>query len=204
MKEETITIDADITREKALNREMNPREIVYGEATNTINPLTGRSYEDQFMIQAELERFMESYARVNSSCGKKIDKVYLDKRNYYEDLEEMLLPRNLSLIEGGRKFKSPSTIPTIELQKALGRMEVREGRITEREYMEFVEDVDVLSKKYSETPGLTLESITSVDGLNSALCVLNFNKKEVLEKMRFILITSRLFSTPLFLRLLKI
>src|SRR3990167_9158817 len=53
--EKPITIDADTARRMALNAERTPRETIYGEATQTLNPITGRPYED------------DGHSRVN--CG---------------------------------------------------------------------------------------------------------------------------------------
>lgn len=53
MEKETtvkIEIDEETARKKALNEERNPRETTYGEATQRLNPLTNRPYEDQFCV----------------------------------------------------------------------------------------------------------------------------------------------------------
>lgn len=159
MKEEPIIIDAETARMIALNREMNPRETVYGEATNTINPITGRPYEDQYIVIGEFsEKLMSSFSYLNLKKDSGFKKI-----SYIGDF-----PKPTP--------KSPLRTKTIELQKALGRIDVREGKIDVRDYLIFSSGVEALSRQYRETPGFTLDSITTVQGLNSALRGITFSE----------------------------
>jgi|SRR3989344_8125457 len=164
--DKTITINADTVRMIALNREMNPRITVYGEATNTTNPVTGKAYEDHFVIKGEFDKLTDRPIYLENSG----EKLHFTKISYFGDLPKLA-------------SKSPSITQTIQLQKALGRMDVREGRVARKDYLDFVQEVEWLSSKYRETPDLTLDSITSVTGLEAAL----FARKSGRESINFIL-----------------
>ena len=140
-KDKPITIDADTARRLQLNAERTPRETVYVEATNTINPITGRRYEDQFFVPE-----LKSEPIYDFSNIRLFDKKYM-----------------LSILN------PPSITPFLQLQKALGMMGVRERDIPEFEYGMFLDDVKRLADVYAENPSLTLESITDGNGLNAAL-----------------------------------
>ncbi|MEK6897469.1 MAG: hypothetical protein AABW93_02985, partial [Nanoarchaeota archaeon] len=144
-----ITIDSDTARRMGLNAERNPRATYdplrptnSGEATQTLNPITGRAYEDVFMPECERNRIKN-----NPGLKEWNANLYVDKLLHFIS----------------------QTSPAIELQKALGRMEVREGNLPEFFYEEFLEDIDKLTEIYAQNPFLTLESITDVNGLNAAL-----------------------------------
>lgn len=141
-KEQPITIDAETVRRVALNAEMNPRQTIYGKATQTTNPITGRPYETDFIPQSELRRIKKDYSLKERNSNMYIKSLF------------SLLPK-------------PNQI--IELQKALGRMEVREGKLPELFYAQFLDDIYKLDNLYAQNPDLTLESITDVNGLNTAL-----------------------------------
>lgn len=49
----TQTIPDDGERRRVLNRERDPRKTVIGEATQTINPLTGRPYDDSGYLERQ-------------------------------------------------------------------------------------------------------------------------------------------------------
>ena len=91
---------------------------------------------------------------------------------FYYDKENFMVPLkfgNRKYIGRSKPKRARMTNDTIELQKALGRMAVREGDLPECQYMEFVQDVYRLAELYDQNPTLTLESITDVNGLNAAL-----------------------------------
>lgn len=152
MQDKPIIIDADTARKMRLNRERNrpkydpTKPINSGEATQEINPLTGRVYGDKFVVAEEIRGLYDKISSIEGLIKNKWD----------------------LLSKYGGHF-SPETNQTIELQKALGRMEVREGITSLQKYMAFVYSVRRLVKLYQRTCGLTLDSITDVNGLNSAL-----------------------------------
>jgi hypothetical protein len=148
--EKPITIDADAVRRMKMNAERNPRVTLMDmnmmfSVVNPINPVTGRPYEKGFMLESERRRIKKDYSLNELNSNKYIKSLF-------------------SLIS--------QTTQTIELQKALGRMEVREGKLPELFYEQFLDDIDKLADLYAQSPDLTLESITDVNGLNTALRVI--------------------------------
>ena len=92
--------------------------------------------------------------------------------------------------------QGPRTNQTIELQKALGSMEVREGKLPEFLYEQFLDNLDRLSEIYTENPNLTLDSITSLSGLNVALGIIERKGKP--EKYSYIRSSDKIIPTNLF------
>jgi len=152
-KDSPIAIGTDTVRRMRLNAERNSRKTVCGEATQTLNPLTGRPYE--FILECE------RYPIKNIPTMEDVIKDYYLK---FPSLSRPKLPRQ-------------TTNETTELQKALGRMEVRERKLSEFDYLAFVRDVRELAEAYAQNPALTLDSITDVNGLNTALWAIQRERK---------------------------
>src|SRR3989304_9307973 len=151
--ETPITINEDQVRRNALNSKSNPRQTIYGEATQTLNPLTGNPYADgMFMPESEIRDIERSLKTENP------DMFYLNKHTFFG-----VLPNKKYF------FVPQRTNEAIELQKALGRMEVREGVTHDYMFGMFLDEVEGLVDTYAKNPALTLDSITDVNGLNSAL-----------------------------------
>lgn len=172
--EKSITIDADAARRMSLNAERtHPRYDAVlptnsGEATQTLNPITGRPYAFYesgipFMSESEIVR-VESMLKKRYSSS---DIFTYEKRSF--------LIENPGFID--KFIGKPRTNDAIELQKALGRMEVREGNLHDYIYGQFLDEVERLADVYAENPALTLESITDVNGLNSALCSIEWQRR---------------------------
>ena len=157
-KEQPRTIDADTVRKMQLNAEINPRKTVYGEATQNINPLTGHRYEDHFIPMCALGRVKNI---ISSGLHEEESFLYEDRPPKYHYNKLSILPK-----------QGPRTNQTIELQKTLGSMEVREGKLPEFLYEQFLDNLDRLAEIYTENPNLTLDSITSLSGLNAALGII--------------------------------
>jgi len=154
INEQPIKIDADTARRVQLNAERNPRETIYGEATQTLNPITGRPYEDgTFAPACEIKRWM------NGEYGDFQRRLNLKNEN-----EEVSY-----FVPFDKPMFKQRTNPEIGLQKALGRMEVREGRLPEGGYEFFLQELDRLADVYAQNPNLTLDSITDANGLNAAI-----------------------------------
>ncbi len=146
-KEQPITIDAETVRRMQLNAGRSPRVALMDmnmmvSVVNPINPVTGRPYEKGFMLESERRRIKKDYGLKEWNSNM-----------YIKSLFSLLSQLN----------------QVIELQKALGRMEVREGKLPELFYEQFLDDIDKLADLYAQSPDLTLESITDVNGLNTAL-----------------------------------
>jgi hypothetical protein len=141
---------------------------VYGEAIQTLNPLTGKAYVGDFRtLPGEIEKdFLYAYDPDHK------------KRIYFTDTRKHILDRTPERVV-------PATNPEIELQKALGRMDVREGKLGglgEFAYLNFVNDVYVLARAYAQNPSLTLDSITDVNGLNIAIGAMQNERTRVNEE----------------------
>lgn len=158
MTDKPITIDADTARRMTLNAERNPRETNYGESdlgVFSIDPFTGRPYADgEFITESESKGF-ERLLRFEHEDRRNETYHYPGK---WHDVRDMETP----------KFHKPRTNQEIELQKALGRMEVREGKLHDFVFGEFLDDLERLADLYSQ-PSFTLESITDPNGLNAAI-----------------------------------
>lgn len=180
-EDKPITIDENTVRKMALNAETNPRKTIYGVATQTVNPLTGRPYEDggkskansgydgNFYPQSELKRLELTLA-----------KSHFDYPGY-SNLDDINKER---IFSGGSTKKEKSLKKReygnneIELQKALGRMEVlrpslsfleERNEVWDFAFGRYLHTVDQLVDLYNSQPNLVLASITSLQGLERAL-----------------------------------
>jgi hypothetical protein len=136
---------------------------IYGEATQHLNPITGKPYADgSFMPECEIRRIKNVFHE---------DSFYERKGKYFSNSN---LESNLE--KPTRRHQTPRTNETIELQKALGRMEAREAGY-DLFYELFLDEVDALADAYAKNPDLTLESITDVNGLNTAISVVERAKR---------------------------
>ena len=160
-----MVVDAETVRRNQLNAEMNPRETIYNEATQTLNPFTGRPYADgKFMPKRELDTLKNV---VYTSFPTKERTFHRGFSNIESNIE-----KDLNSISR----KSNSVNDEIELQKTLGRMGVREGVTSEIGFRHFLDDVEELTRTYAENPLLSLGSITDVNGLNAALGPIEFGE----------------------------
>ena len=116
-----------IARQKALNEEHNPRVTIMGEATQGINPITGKSYD--FIPEKYCYPIYHISFEKNKRCFPFI-KTIEEKFNLYPI-----------------RFEEES-LSVIERQKSLARMEVRDGKMDLLEYSDFLKNLDLLCGAY--------------------------------------------------------
>ena len=147
-----------ILRDRTSSRQSS--ETIYGEATNAINPTTGRDYsqEEQRVVLPGEFPFVISLEekKENESDYFSLNSIILDKDRYFS---KNIFPQVVS---------APTT-EIFELHRALGRMDVKDKKLDRFEYHDFTHQLLSLSEKYFKTPGLTLDSITTTEGMNVAL-----------------------------------
>jgi len=185
--EKPVTISAETVRRMALNAEANPRETVYGEATQTLNPLTGRAYADgRFMSEAEIVRI------------KNIPIYHPFKDENLSSIIYCSKDLNFPRFKKKPRISQSRTNEEIKLQRVLGRMEVREGKLPDFVFGEFLDDVEKLTDLYAQNPDLTLDSITDVTGLNAAIWAMQRERVRAEEEKDLkTLITNYNFDRPI-------
>lgn len=159
----------DTQNRKQILEQMNPRKTVMDEATQRINPITGKAYEDQFTIRAELMRDLFGIYDKDMLIGYKIR----PKKN---DIDYIINGTDVKPIERSSDL--------IDYQKALARMDVREGKdirgvkFTQQEYIKFLNDVEELIDTYNNSDNLTIRTINDAHGLDVALTQVENNRRQ--------------------------
>ena len=136
----TIPSTEDTQRRKQLNEQTNPRKTIYGEATQTLNPLTGKPY---------IENFVAGLDDADSDA------------DYVSNVLKEVFPN--------RPAPKRRTSDFIECQKTLARMDVRENKMPSQDYIQALLDLKVLAKEFAKSPMLTIDSIKDAAGLDQAL-----------------------------------
>jgi len=171
----TQSIPLDIERRKQLNAELNPRKEISNEAIQTINPITGRAYLDNDNLKYELEAS-------STSLNDKFPLINLiEERNNFKNPfnKERPKPTNNRFI--GYQFiltkdkflfskerSKPTSNEFIDYQFTLARMDLRDGKRHELDYISDRAKVRTLIDKMNEAD-IPLALISSPDGLDTAL-----------------------------------
>lgn len=140
------TIPDDVTRRRKLNSEMNAPEEYEIEATQKINPLTGRKYDSLQNLRISLEENYEI-----SLCD-----IFEKKRA----LEKIL--------SGNTKNYKPETNDFIEYQFALASMEVHDGKLSGFVYRQKREQINEMVKRMNDA-NVPISLISNVHSFNDAL-----------------------------------
>jgi len=176
----------DTERRRKLNAELMKQRVEANfindsqwtrEATQTLNPITGRvkgpyemkPYEDKFTTATDVER-MERILKQNFYPIKPIEKVYII------DYSDLLEAKETSTEETSTEY--------LDFQKALARKEVRECRMSESQYAAFLDTLDELVAAYNESPDLTLRTIRDAEGLDLALR--QIERRKELSKLMYV------------------
>jgi len=187
---ESLVVDEDIVRRTALNRERTPvsRDVtVYGEATQTLNPLTGETYDFRNVpLPYDASLLFQLYEeQVNAEHQATSTVNPITGRDYSQEVEKAELSGELGSVRfvghdkvsylSVRKiiFNSLDFVPTptteaFELQRALGRMDVRDGKLARADYDAFSGALHRYAGRVSEA-GLPLDVITDAAGVNNAV-----------------------------------
>jgi hypothetical protein len=149
---------ADINRRKLLNEELNPRVEIKDEATQTINPITGRNYDSLNELYGRLEStFLEEDLDFSHSKNNTDSNI-----NYFKN--NSLIKNNFLSDYLNKKKKT-----TIELQFALARMDVEsKPSFSEFDYMEARKNARTLIKRLNDAD-IGLGIISSPVGLNAGI-----------------------------------
>ena len=134
----------DIQRRQALNAERNPRREIPNEATQKLNPLTGKTYDDLALwLELESHEMWDNFYA-----------IYSENKNSY--------------FPGKEPIMKPTTTDFIEYQFALARMDVKDGKMHPAEYKAVRASVSELVKRLNEA-NVPLTVLSSPDGLDNVL-----------------------------------
>ena len=153
----------DNEKQRSLNRQLNPPQTIPNEATQRINPVTGRVYEE----------FGEQGDNITSTLGVR---HYFPEREQEESKGDYLYSKNkiykesnvISADEVQTRYRNSSDLEPFNYQLALARKEVRDGKMPLEDYSIFVSNVYELICRL-EDAGIPLSSINTASGLDNAL-----------------------------------
>ncbi len=134
---------SDNENRKKILEGLNPRKEIPNEATNRINPLTGRPYLDDPSIDSWINPYLEKYVLKN----------YMSK-----DITNIMY----------KESYKPQTNDFIEYQLALARMDVREGKMSSFDYSGAERLIKKLVDRMNKS-NVPLSLISSANGLDQAL-----------------------------------
>ena len=157
----TQTVPDDAERRKKLNRELNPVDkttTIMGEATQVINPLTGKEYVFTGKKYGDAELFSELRFFDPLIQPAKLYADILKPAKLYDDILEK------------PSSTKPQTTDFFEYQLALARKDVRDGdkKMSRFDYQATVKRIRNLVRRMNEA-NIPLGLISSADGLDAAL-----------------------------------
>ena len=153
----------DSEEQRRLNRKLNPPQTVPNEATQAINPVTGRAYED----------FGRDGDNVTSTLRAR---HYFPERKQEEPTDDCIYSKYkiyktsnvISADEVRTRYRDSSDLEPFNCQLALARKEVRDGKMPLVDYSIFVSNICELTCRL-EDAGIPLSSINTASGLDNAL-----------------------------------
>lgn len=123
------------------------------EATQTLNPITGKVYKKEYITVTDKDR-MENKMKLEYKLESKRE-FRLDSRDCF--------PLN------PHADSKETSSNYLDFQRALAIQEVRDGKMSEYEYADFLKTLDTLVAAYNGSPDLTLETIRDAKGYDIAL-----------------------------------
>ncbi len=183
-----MTNKTDTERRRKLNAELmkeranfkDDTQCTY-EATQTLNPITGKQYEDNFMTVTDMGRIEQE-----ANCKLKENILKLENNvDYFLKPKDIPAFNMSNLCEKYSDYVETKETSTeyLDYQRALAIKEVREGRMSEGQYAEFLYTFDSMVAAYNKSPELTLQTIRDAEGLNLALSKIEeLKERELAEK----------------------
>ncbi|MEK6917346.1 MAG: hypothetical protein AABW51_00170 [Nanoarchaeota archaeon] len=140
------------------------------EATNTINPITGKPYHDGPGFDNWMTPYLEAEMRLDSSRNQSEDKkIYFTPINKYNKI--------------GKEIESykPTTNDFIDYQLALVKMDVRDGKMLAHQYFYQKGLIEELVGRMNEGD-VPLGLISNPEGLDNGLGEIEWERRRELYK----------------------